>query len=278
MAKARDVAGTDVAVPRKGGALAKWEAQLAQDAKAEADNEQLPGGQFLSIKAGVLSLAGQPIEDNKLDVVIVDHVFENAYYTGRYDPDNPSSPICYAFGREEESMAPADDVEEKQNDACAGCPQNVFGTADEGRRPGKACKNGRRLALLSAEGITAHAASEGEIAFLKVPPTSLKGWAYYVKSLASTYRRPTYGVVTTIGVVPDQKDQVRVTFVMKELLDAKVLAAIAERREAVKELIIFPYAKNAPVVARAPARRGGGRAAPARAPAAKAAPGKFRVR
>lgn len=288
MARERAGGTKEVAPRRGGGGLAKWEEQLANDARTEADNEQLPGGQFLSIKAGQLTLAGQPIEGNQIDVVIADHIFANTYYQGRYDADNPSSPHCFAFAREEETMAPDPEaVTEAQSEKCAGCPMNEFNTADEGRRPGKACKNGRRLALLSGEDINPSAAAEGEIVYLMIPPTSLKGWAYYVKSLSATYRRPTYGVVTTIGVVPDQKDQVRVTFQMKELLDEKTLKAVIERRPQIAELIAFPYAKvteQAAPRARPRTERAAPRpvrplkkAAKAPAPAAARTPGKFRV-
>lgn len=288
MARAKDAPGTAVAPKRGGGALAKWEEQLAADAKDEADHEQLPGGQFLSIKGGTLSLAGQPIEGNTLDVVIVDHIFENAYYPGKYDEDNKSSPTCFAMGREEESLAPDPEaVTEAQAEACAGCPMNEFETADEGRGKGKACKNGRRLALISAEDITPAAALEGEVVFAKIPPTSLKGWAYFVKSLSATYRRPTYGVVTTLTVVPGPNGGFGFAFQMKELLDEKTLKAVAERREQVKELIAFPYAKVTEAPAR-PARRSARPAAPAPKPAkgfkkitkpaaAAPKPGKFRV-
>lgn len=270
-----------VAVPRQGGALvkAKWEKEMAALAVQEAEKEVLTG-QFISIKGGVMTLAGQRLADNKVKVVVIDHIFENAYYVGKYDPDNPSPPVCFAFGREEEAMVPHDDSAEKQNDACGGCPMNAFNSDPDGGK-GKACKNGRRLALLSASELTPEAIKRGEIAYLKVPPTSLKGWAYYLKALAGTYQRPAFGVVTEIGVVPDPQSQVRVTFNMVEVLDPKVVKAIMERRQEVAQQIDFPYkpgevapAQPRRAAPRKPARR---QAAPARAavpakkPARKAA-------
>lgn len=240
-------------------AITNWEAELAKHAADVAAKEQMPTGQFASIKGGILSIAGSPMKENKVRVVIIDHVYENAMYAGEYDPDNVQPPACYAFGREEDQLAPHEKAHDKQHDACTGCAMNVFGSADKGK--GKACKNTRRLAMLSADGLDSDSVEGGEVVYMKLPVTSVKAWAFYVKGLATTLKRPPFGVVTEIAVVPDAKTQFKVTFQCVGNVDGEVIGAIMARREKVGEEITFPYGDPKPVEEK-PAK-GKGKAAPA---------------
>jgi hypothetical protein len=234
-------------------ALAKWDEELAKHATEVADKEQMPTGQFVSIKGGILSVAGQPMKDNKVQVVIIDHVYENAHYAGAFDPDSPQPPVCYAFGREEEELKPHEKASEPKHEQCSGCPLNVFGSAEKGK--GKACKNTRRLALISADKLTAQSAEEGQLVYMKLPVTSTKGWAYFVKGLAATLRRPPFGVITEIAVVPDPKTQFKVTFSAVGPVPDEVMGAIMARREKVQGEIMFPYGTPSEVTEK-PAKKG----------------------
>lgn len=220
-------------------ALASWEAELEKDAAEGAAQEQLPTGSFVSIRGGIMSIGGSPIKDNKVQVVILDHVYENAHYAGDYDPEAPQPPSCYAFGRNEEEMKPHEKASKPEADACLGCDKNVFGSAEKGK--GKACKNTRRLALISADNLNAGSIRDGELVYLKLPVTSTKGWALYVKGLAALYKRPAYAVVTEVAVVPDAKTQFKVTFNRVDGIPAELGPAIKARRAKVAEEIMFPY-------------------------------------
>lgn len=226
-------------VKSSGKAITKWDDELAKHASEAAEKEQMPTGSFISIKGGILTIAGQAVKDNRLQAVIIDHVYENAYYDGAYDPDVPQPPSCYAFGRDEDELKPHEKASKPASESCVGCPNNVFGSAEKGK--GKACKNTRRLALISADGLSANSAAEGELVYMKLPVTSTKGWAYYVKGLNATLRRPPFGVVTEIAVVPDSKTQFKVTFQAVGPVPDEVMGAIMERREKVCEEIMFPY-------------------------------------
>lgn len=219
--------------------MTKWEEELAKHATEAADKEQMPTGSFVSIRGGVMTIAGQPIKDNKVKVVIVDHVYENALYSGDYDPDAPQPPSCYAFGRDEKELAPHEKSSEPAHESCEGCPNNVFGSADKGK--GKACKNTRRLALVSADGLSEDSVRDGELVYMKLPVTSTKGWAFYVKGLAAQMKRPPFGVITEIAVIPDPKTQFKVAFRVVEAVPNEVMGAVMERREKVMEEIMFPY-------------------------------------
>lgn len=225
-------------------ALAKWDEELAKYAAEVAEAEQMPTGSFVSLKGGVLSIAGNPVKDNKLKVIIVDHVYENDFYDEDFDPDQPQPPVCYAFGRTEDELRPHEKASEPQHDQCAGCAKNVFGSAPKGK--GKACKNSRRLALISADGLSADSIRDGEVVYLKLPVTSTKGWAYYVKGLHATLKRPPFGVITEIALVPDPKTQFKVSFNVVGPVPDSVMGAVMERRAKVQEEIMFPYSSPNP--------------------------------
>lgn len=223
-------------------AVANWDDELAKFASAAAATEQTTGGKFLSIRGGVLSYGGAAVPGNAMNVIVLDHIMENQRYGSDYDSDNPASPVCYAFGRTAEEMAPHADCDEPQSEACAGCPLNAWGSAEKGR--GKGCKNIRRLALITEDGL--EDIEGAEIAFLKVPVTSVRNWSGHVQALAAQLKRPPFAVITEISVVPDPKTQFAVKFrVAEQIEDAEVLKALIDRRAAVADQIAFPYAKNA---------------------------------
>lgn len=271
--------------PRKqpGTAVVDWEKEMEAQAQVAVQMERKAGGgQFFSVKNGRLQFDGAEIPGGQIAVVIVDHILENAYYEGRWDPDNPSAPVCFAFGRDEDTMGPHPDVDEKsaftrQSDDCASCPMNVYGTADTGK--GKACKNTRRLAMIPAgtydkKGDLTLFEDEDHfrkapIAFLKLPTTSINGWAAFVKQVAGTLKRPPHGIFTNITVVPDPKTQVKVLFEGIEKVPGELLGVMMERHKEAQGIIEQPY-QPAEETAK-PAGRG--RAAPKGNPRAPAGRG-----
>lgn len=234
-------------------ALANWEQDLAAEAVDVSAKEITPSGQFISLKSGIISVAGSPVEGNKIQVIVLASVHENVMYEGEYDSDNPTSPVCYAFGDEAESLAPHEKASDKKCESCAGCEFNVFGTGNKGK--GKACKNLRRLAVISFNGLTPETMSEAEIFFMKISVTNVKGWAHYVKGLAAVQKRPFYSVVTQISATPDPKTQFRISFTPQEALGGEWATALRAKVAAAKEAIVFPYADPAPATA-APAPKG----------------------
>ena len=116
-------------------AVANWDEALAQKAMAAKKVASHIGGgsrNVLSFKGGKLSYQGGNVPGNKLNVVVLSAINENNFYEGRYDPNNPQSPTCYAFGRpdgEDENMGPHEAVKKAGNSQsetgrCADCPNN----------------------------------------------------------------------------------------------------------------------------------------------------------
>lgn len=242
---------------KKSTALVKWDEQLAKDADVAAQMEaNAGGGQFFSLKSGVLSWQDAPLPNNEMAVVILDHIFENVFYEGEYDASNPTGPTCFAFARDEKELTPHAIVVEAKNDQhqqCAGCPNNEFGSAERGK--GKACKNTRRLAMIPAGNFNQKTGKfeliEDEdhykdtmIGFMKLPVTSIKGFAGFVKQVAGALRRPPHGIVTKVRVQPDGKDQFKVLFEPLVNLPNELMGVVMKRREEVMPIIDFPYQPN----------------------------------
>lgn len=233
--------------------IMKWDEQLAKEAAVAAGMEQNSGGgQFFSVKGGILTWNDAPVPGNQMAVIVLDHILENVFYEGDFDPDNPGGPACFAFGREEKDMAPHKivvDAGTAVSEKCLGCPNNEWGSSDKGR--GKACRNTRRLALIPAGAFNEagkfvpiddedHFVST-PIGYMKLPVTSVKGFAGFVKQVASALRRPPHGVIAKVKVVPDQKTQFKMTFETISKVDDSLMGAIMKRRDEVKPVIDFPY-------------------------------------
>jgi hypothetical protein len=224
-------------------ALVSWKDRLA--AKAQEAKEQvssIASGQFIGTRTGQFTWNGNPVRDNKLQVVILDSVFENAYYPGKFDADNPQPPVCFAFGRDAKSMTPHADSAQPQSETCAKCPMNEFESADTGKGKGKACKNIVRLGMVAAMPLSKEGLEKGEIAYLKIPVTSVKSWGAYVRTLDALHKLPPLGVVTEIGSVPDPKSQFKITFRAESPVPDELMESVLNREEEVRDAIEFPYA------------------------------------
>lgn len=238
MAKKKE---TGLAVPAAPAGLMKWDEELAKYAQAASEKEQLISGQFLSVKAGQMSLAGNPIKGNEVNVVVVKDVYENTYYASDYDADNVGPPACYAFGDDEKTMAPHPQASDPQSERCATCKMNEWGSSTKGKRTGKACQNRRRLALIPAGDLSPEGIQKAEVVYFKVPVTSGKFWGAFVKSVASTHRLPPFAVVANVKAESDPKTQVRVSFTLVDRVPQESLGAALARMKEQDEAIRFPY-------------------------------------
>lgn len=255
-----------------GKALVRWEEQLAKDADIAANMEaNAGGGQFFSLKSGVLSWQDAPLPDNQMAVIVLDHIFETVYYAGEYDKDNPQGPVAFAFGREEATLTWHKDSDpEFAGKLCKDSEVCQWGTAEKGR--GKAAKETRRLALIPAGNFVNGKFKllddeqhylDTPVGYMKLPVTSVKGFAGFVKQVAGALRRPPHGIITKVKVIPDGKDQFKVLFEPIQNVPDELMGAIMKRREEVMQVIDFPYQPNED--REKPAGRGAkGKAAPAR--------------
>lgn len=210
--------------------LALFEDELAALAKQNVAEVASTGGTpFISTKGGVLTFKENSI-GNSLDVVIIASPVERMYYTSRYDPTKAVKPACYALGKTMSGLVHNPAAEEPQHEDCQNCPKNQWGSAGNGSK-GKACSEKRRLFLIAADSIgSASDIEKAEVACLRTPVTSVKGFATYVQNLSAATKRPLAAVITTVNLVPDPKFQFRLDFKFKEAIeDMEVIKALLAR-------------------------------------------------
>ncbi len=250
--------------------LNKYDEELAAFAAQYAGMEDGSTGslQFISTKGGRLSFNGGEIPEGRMNIVVLDHVLENQFYSDAYDANNPASPVCFAFGTSDKEMKPHEKASEPQADACHGCPMNEFGSAERGK--GKACKNIRRLAIITEGDL--EDIENATVAYLKVPVMSVKNWAGYVQQLGNVLKVPPFAVVTEVSIVPDPKSQFRLQFKMVEqITDKAQVKALIAKREGIQQELRTPYQVFGAAEEEAPAPRGAAKKKPAGRPAPRAA-------
>lgn len=267
-------------------ALTLWEEEMATAAVAQGATENDTSGfKSISTRSGILSIDDNAVDDNELRVIILASTHENQFYEGDFDPNTPATPVCYAFGDDDSTMAPHADAPDKQNSQCEGCEHNEWGSAEKGK--GKACKNVRRLVCITEDALeSVEALMEAEARMLKLPVMSVKNWTTYMKrTLEEDVRRPSYGVITRIKVVPDAKSQFKVQFHFEELVefDQELYDAMKKKAKLAKDSIGNAYPvfeaeekparggkKVIPIKKAAPAAKGAAAKAAAKSAAAKA--------
>ena len=231
-----------------------WEKELTEQAQAAAEQEKnTVVRQFLSFRGGI-SLNGQQMPNNEVAVIILDGIMENVYYSGRFDKDNPAPPACFAFGRDEQAMQPHELSGKPQCEQCKDCPQNAWKSAikeDGTQGKGKACRNTRRLALIVAgsflNGQFQQVADlehfeSAKIVYAKLPVTSVKAYAGYVKAVASMdLPRPPHAVFTRLRWVPDGKNQFAIQFEALSIVPNNLMQIIMDRHAEAMGEIEFPY-------------------------------------
>ena len=128
----------------------------------------------------------QEVIGREMVAIIADFVHSQTWYDEKFDADNPSPPACQALSVTGEEMQPLAASPNKQSDFCDGCELNAWGSADVGR--GKACGQQYKAAVLAAG--PGETLANCEMAILTIPPTSLKNFDTYVKSLRKNTSGP----------------------------------------------------------------------------------------
>lgn len=255
----------------KSTALVPWEEQMKAKAALKAKAEVVQTGfKKIGTRGGILTIDDEPIEDNCLDVIIIASCHENQWYETEFNPNKATVPSCYAFSDPEaevpeDQMAPVkedvdggphavDNPQGDDNGLCAACWANEWSSDPKGGR-GKACKNIRRLLVVTSDAIeSAEALAEAEVRGLNVPVMSAKGWSKYVNMLNDDMGRPPEAVVTTIKLVPDAKSQFLVTFKFDTLVnfDQPLWDAMQAKVAEANKDIVAPYPKQADLDAMQP--------------------------
>jgi hypothetical protein len=230
-----------VPVPAQSHVPAKWADKFKEIADGQRKAERT-AGQFFSIRAGVLSFGGNAIPNNEVDVVVLESIHERTYYAEKFGGE-VSVPVCYSYSQDGEYTGPHPDAAKPQSKTCVDCPQNKWGSSDNGK--GKACREGRRLSLLSAADLTdPDKVASGTVAYLRIPVTSAKGFSSHVQGVVGATDLPLFCHITRVKVLPDAKSQVKVNFSRVGGIERDdVMEAVFNRATAEAENITFPYPK-----------------------------------
>jgi hypothetical protein len=233
--------------------ISLFENELESMAKLGMVAERSAAGQiFLSTKGGILTYRDQPISGNAIDVVILASPVERLYYMERYDAANPAPPVCYAIGPSMSGLKPNPSSPKVQSEFCANCPKDQWGSALNGGK-GKGCAEKRRLLIMTADSLTtADAVQKSEVAALRTPVTSVKGFATYLQTVSAATKRPLSAVITKISLVPDSKTQFKLKFDFVKAIDdldlVKALIARGQRElenAVISEVVEEPSAPSA---------------------------------
>ena len=118
------------------------------------------------------------LDATALETIIVgaNPQLSKTYYAEEWDKDaDPTAPDCYSYN----GIRPHPESENPQNDLCASCPHNAWGSkiGPQGQKL-KMCGDLKRLAVVSADD------PSGPIYLLQVTPAALKGLNAYHKELS----------------------------------------------------------------------------------------------
>lgn len=118
------------------------------------------------------------LDSTFLDTVIVgaNPRLSKQWYAKKWDANaDGEAPDCYSL----DGVSPDPQATQPQNDLCASCPHNAWGSkvTDSGQEL-KACSDRKRLAVVSADD------PRGPIYLLEVTPAALKGLNQYQKELS----------------------------------------------------------------------------------------------
>jgi hypothetical protein len=236
--------GKEVAV-RKSTEVADWQSMMkASAAKQVKAAESLTTGSIMvSFKGGVLTIAGMQRRNNAAEVIVLAVMNERAKYEGPYNPDEPRTPVCYAYGEVDGGMpvSPHEASSDSQNATCRGCPHAEWGTADVGR--GQACRQSVKLALLAlpeAGKPTVQDLENAEINFARIPPTSLKAVKVYLDWLGAQ-DSATFAHVTKLECRPSSKSIFTVHLTPEREILPAWRSAVASRVREGQAGIAAPY-------------------------------------
>lgn len=197
---AKKTAAATIAKKSGGTSLATIDQELANEVVSLKEQIGQPSGNRIKVEAtGDFILPDGQNMGDEIQVVVIDFVSTNKFYSGPYNPNNPSPPDCYAIGRKLSEMAPEDDSPAIQADACATCALNQFGSGNNGKS--KACKNTRTLAvvLVDPEDPSAAAALDAPIYTMDLPPTAIRSFDGAVSAVARSLAGPPVKAVLTVS-------------------------------------------------------------------------------
>lgn len=241
-------ASTTVAV-RPAGNVVSIAEQLKAQAAAMGERTAPPGGNKIRVTQDKkFILPNGQTTAGPIDVCIVDFRAIHNFWEEKFDPKNIKPVACFAIATNPKGMVPSNNAPLKQDDGkgCDTCPMNAFGS--EGT--GKACKEGRRLALLPASDDGLDVDHEADLWTIDVSPTAIKGFDSYVQGVARTFGQPPVAFLTEVAF-DESQTYAKLVFSNPRPV-VSIGDALARQAEAKEILEVEPDVSNFVSVASAP--------------------------
>lgn len=219
--------------------LVDWEDKLESLAKTESNVEEkqitMP---YISSAGGRFSFQKSELP-NPMSVIVLDALFDNAFYEQAYVPGKYQAPVCFAMNKVRDEMQPHELAPKKQDDYCITCAKNQFGSSKTG---GKACRNYRRLLVLSTNDLDDLDAAENKLALMNVSPTSMSMYSKYAFYVANSMKRPIFSVITSIKLAPvEGKMYTSFHFTLEGNVATEHLQGLLDMRDRNQNLLTLPY-------------------------------------
>lgn len=159
---------------RVGKQSALASALSAGSTQAGTPRISIKGGRFRIVQDGTETV----LDSTKIEVIIVgaNPRLSKTFYAKQWTPDaEASAPDCFSL----DGIGPDPSSEDPQNDLCATCPNNAWGSKvmPNGQQT-KACADQKRLAVVAADD------PKGEIYLLQVTPSALRGLNTFQRELS----------------------------------------------------------------------------------------------
>jgi hypothetical protein len=139
------------------------------------------------------SVTGAPVPTLDVVIVGVSPAISKQWYDKKFTDGDDAAPDCFSVN----GVHPDASSPKKQCESCAVCPQNIWGSRiTEAGKKAKACQDSRRVAVVPLADIAN--ADFGGPMMLRLPPTSLNGFAAFNKELARFGAQP-FMVATQLG-------------------------------------------------------------------------------
>ena len=221
-----------------------WNAQVKAAASKQVTAAAVLGSNNaqISFRAATLSIGGMQQRNNVADMIILAIMHERAYYKGKFDPDNPRSPVCYAYGQVDDGalpVAPHEASTDKQNATCKGCPNAEWASADVGR--GQACRQHFKFVGVQVTKATTPAEIEQAPIYTgRIPPTSLKAASAWL-SFLEVADAASFSKLTQLEVKPSTKSIFTVHLEPGNDIPRQWQGAVLGRLEEARRLIALPF-------------------------------------
>lgn len=194
---ARSSASKAIKPAASGTSLALVDEQLANEIANLKNSISQPSGNRIRVEAtGDFILPDGMNLGNEIQVVVVDFVSRNTFYSAPYNSQNPVPPDCYAIGKDLGAMAPEQDSPALQADKCATCPLNQFGSGNNGKS--KACKNTRELAVRIVNPDDDGYDPSAPLYTLSLPPTAIRSFDGAVAAVMRSLNGPPLKAILTV--------------------------------------------------------------------------------